>query len=147
MAGFGAWGSDPFGGFERLRREMDEVFGRFAGGGLASARSNVFPPVNVYETHDAYVLTAEVPGLRIEDLNVTIESGRVTLRGERKIEFPESASLHRRERQSGFFRRAVDLPQPVESEKVEAHYRNGVLVVKLPKTAASRPRQIDVQSR
>jgi HSP20 family protein len=147
MAGFGAWGSDPFGGFERLRREMDEAFGRFAGGGLATARSNVFPPVNVYETQDDYVLTAEVPGLRIEDLNVTIESGRVTLRGERKIEFPEAASLHRRERQSGFFRRAVDLPQPVESEKVEAHYRNGILVVKLPKTAASRPRQIDVQAR
>ena len=147
MAGFGAWGSDPFGGLERLRREMDDVFGRFAGAGVASARSNVFPPVNVYETSEGYVLTAEVPGLELDDLKVTVESERVTLRGERKIAYPESASLHRRERQSGFFRRALDLPQPVDAEKVQAQYRNGVLVLQLPKTAASRPRQIDVQTR
>ena len=147
MAGFGAWGSDPFQGFDRLRREMDELFGRAAGGGAAAPRSNVFPPVNVFQCEDGWVLTAEVPGLRSEDLKVSVEGDRVTLRGERKIEHPAAASLHRRERQSGFFRRTLELPQAVDSEKVQAQYRNGVLVVKLPRTAASRARQIDVQAR
>ena len=146
MAGFGAWGNDPFVGFDRLRREMDDLFGRFAGG-RAAPRSNVFPAVNVYQTDEGWALTAELPGLRPEDIQVTVEGERVTLRGERKIAYPESASLHRRERQSGFFRRALELPQPIDAEKVQAQYRNGVLAVKLPRTAASRARQIDIQAR
>jgi HSP20 family protein len=146
MAGFGAWGSDPFRGLDRLRREMDELFGRFAGG-VAAPRSNVFPPVNVYQTDEGWVLTAELPGLRPEDIQVTVEGARVMLRGERKIAYPEGVSLHRRERQSGFFRRALELPASIDAEKVQAHYRDGVLAVKLPRTAASRARQIDIQAR
>ena len=137
--------SDPWGNFEQLRREMDAVFGRFAP--LASVAGAVFPAVNLYEREDAFVLTAELPGVRPEAVEVTLEGSTVTIRGERKIEYPEKeTSVHRRERQSGSFRRAFELPVPIEADKVEAIQRNGVLMLRLPKSAEHQPRQISVKA-
>jgi HSP20 family protein len=108
----------------------------------------VFPPVNLYETEDAWILTAEVPGLRAQDLDVAVDGTRVTLRGERKIAIPNQpgTSVHRRERQAGIFRRTFELPSAPEDEKIEAAYRDGVLRVRLPKPARHQPRQIAVQA-
>jgi HSP20 family protein len=102
--------------------------------------------VNLYETDDAWVLMAELPGLRADEIDVSVEEDRVTLRGERKIEVPDRAgvSIHRRERQAGIFRRTVQLPHAPEAEKVEAAYRHGVLQVRLPKPASRKPRQISI---
>jgi HSP20 family protein len=104
--------------------------------------------VNLYESAEAYVLTAEIPGVRPDDLQISVEGDKVTLRGERKIEVPSDprSSLHRRERQAGGFRRTVRLPVPLDSDKAEAQYRNGVLVLRLPKAEAHQPRRIAVQA-
>jgi len=139
------WSLDPFPDVGELRRRMEEVFDRVGGGSTGVARAGVHPPVNLYETGDSYVLTAELPGLRVEDIEISVERDRLTLRGERKIEHPQDASLHRVERRAGAFRRTVQLPVEVDGEKVEAVYRNGVLTLRIPKAPEHQPRRITVQ--
>jgi HSP20 family protein len=139
------WSQEPRGGFEALRREMDDLFERFGTFAPALARP-AFPPVNLYETDEAFVLTAELPGIAPEELEVSLEGSTVTLRGERKPVSEEGASVHRAERPAGVFRRAIDLPVPIDGEKVEATHRSGVLTLRLPKAAEHRPRQISVKA-
>lgn len=138
------WSSDPLASFDQLRRGMDELFDRV--GARAIRRSGAFPAVNLYETASEYVLTAELPGLSGDDIDLSVERNRVTLRGERKIEHPQDASLHRVERQVGIFRRTVELPVDVDADKAQAVCRNGVLMLQIPKVAAQQPRQIAVKS-
>jgi HSP20 family protein len=138
------FGQTPWGPFGALRREMDELFDRF--GALSTAPRTAFPAVNLYETEDAYVLTAELPGIAPEDLDISLEGSTLTLRGERRTPSFEGASVHRSERPAGHFRRAIDLPVPVDGEKVEAVHRHGVLTLRLPKTPEHRPRQIAVKA-
>ena len=139
-------GNDPWAMFDRMRREMEAALPVL--GARAPAAGNVYPPVNLYETGEDFILMAELPGVRREDLEITIEANRITLRGERKIVYPtdEGSSVHRRERESGIFRRTFEFPVPVDSEKAEALYRDGMLRVRLPKAASHRPRQISVQT-
>jgi HSP20 family protein len=137
------WANDPLASYDQLRRGMDEVFERV--GARATRRAGAFPPVNLYEKANDYVLTAELPGLGGDDIDVSVERNRVTLRGERKIEHPSDASLHRVERQGGVFRRTVELPVDVDADKAQAVYQNGVLTLQIPKAAAHQPRQIAVK--
>jgi HSP20 family protein len=139
------WSPEPWGGYGALRREMEDLFERFGTLSPALAQA-VFPPVNLYETDDAYVLTAELPGVAPEQLEVSLEGSTITLRGERKPVIEEGASVHRAERPGGTFRRAIDLPVPIDGEKVEAVHRNGVLTLRLPKAPEHRPRQISVKT-
>lgn len=139
------WSHEPWGGLEALRREMDDLFDRFGTFSPAPART-AFPAVNLYETDDAYVLTAELPGVAPDALEVSLEGSTVTLGGERKALSEEGASVHRSERPAGTFRRAIDLPVPIDGEKVEAVHRHGVLTLRLPKAAEHRPRQITVKA-
>ena len=136
--------ADPWASLGRLARGLDEWTAQW--GARPARRAGVFPPVNLYETADGYVLTAELPGLKSEEIEVTVERDRVTLRGQRRIERPKDASLHRVERQAGTFRRTVQLPVEVASDKVEAAYRNGILMLRIPKAAELRPRRISVAS-
>jgi HSP20 family protein len=140
------WGTESPRGFGVLRRELDELFDRFGAFAPLSAASNAFPALNLYETEDAYVLTAEVPGVAPEELEISLERSTVTLRGERKVAHEEGASVHRSERPAGAFRRAIDLPVPIDGEKVEAVHRHGVLTLRLPKAPEHRPRQISVKA-
>jgi HSP20 family protein len=139
-------GSSGSGVFDDLRREMDALFRHYAG--TPGAAWGAFPAVNLYETADAFVLTAELPGVRREDIHVGLEGSKVTLRGERKIEYPKdpNTSIHRIERQSGGFRRAFELPLAIEVDKVEAVHRHGVLMLRLPKAQQHRARQVHVQA-
>ena len=140
------WSGDAWNPFDELRRSMDALFERYGGPAGRSANAGVFPPVNLYETPDGFVLTAELPGLRAEDIQVSVEGKRITLRGERKIEYPVDAetSIHRLERSSGVFRRTFELPVAVDTDKIEAAHRDGVLLVRVPKAAEHQPRQIAV---
>jgi HSP20 family protein len=140
------WSREPWTAFGELRQEMDELFERFGVLPSALAGRHLTPSVNLYETEEAYILTAEVPGVAPEDLSISLEGSTVTLSGERKAAAEEGASVHRRERPSGPFRRAIDLPVAVDGEKVEAVHRLGVLTLRLPKAPEHRPRQITVQA-
>ena len=143
------WAAAPWSPFDQLRHEMDNLLVRFAGAPAGSGDwRGVFPAVNLYETPDAYQLTAELPGVAPEVIRVSLEGSTITLEGERKIDYAsrKETSLHRRERQSGAFRRAFELPAAVDGEKVEAVHRNGVLMLRLPKTPEAQPRQISVRA-
>lgn len=139
------WAGDPWGSFDDLRREMDALLGRFRGG-APSAWSGAFPATNLYDAGDAYVLTAELPGVGAGDIDVSMEGTTVSIRGQRTIDHGSEGSVHRLERRSGSFRRAFELPGAVDADKIEAVHKNGVLMLRLPKAAEHQPRQITVNA-
>jgi HSP20 family protein len=132
--------------FDELFRGMEPGVGRPSL--FAQASSGVYPPVNLYETADGYVLSAELPGVAVEDIHVSLEGSTVTVSGERKPghEGLEGASLHRRERPSGSFRRAFELPSEIDADHVEAVHRNGVLMLRIPKSPAHKAREIPIST-
>jgi HSP20 family protein len=138
---------DSWAAIDRLQRDMMQAFDRL-GTGFGPARGTPYPPVNLYESADGYVLTAEIPGVKSEDLEVSVEGERVTIGGKRSIEYPSdgSTSLHRRERQAGVFRRAFNLPEPADPEKTEAICRHGILMVRIPRAQSHQPRTISVRA-
>jgi len=133
---------DPWHDFERLRRRMNALFGRVAGEVLGGP----FPPVNVWSDDEKAVVTAEVPGVRKEDLDISVENDALTLKGSREPEeISEGERYRRRERGRGSFSRMIPLPFPVQAEGVEASYKNGVLTVTLPRAEASKPKKIEIK--
>ena len=133
--------------FDELRREMYPAL-RAPGAAFQGTRG-VYPPVNLFETEEGFVLTAELPGVAPESVDVSIEGSTVTLSGERKIEYAagEGTAVHRRERQSGTFRRGFELPTEIDIDAAKASHKNGVLTLTLPKSPASKPRQISIETR
>jgi len=106
-----------------------------------------FPPVNLYDAGDRYVLTAAVPGMGPEEIDLSITGETLTLRGERKRpEGVSEESYRRQERPAGRWTRTVTLPDRVEGAQVAASFANGVLTVTLPKSEGARPRQITVSA-
>lgn len=122
--------------------------------GVFQGTRGVYPLVNLHESEEGYVLTAELPGVSPDHITVSLEGSTVTLSGERKIEYPAASSasgkttaIHRRERQSGSFRRAFELPAEIDLEHARASHKNGVLTLTLPKAASAKPRQIAIETR
>ena len=130
----------------QARREMDRLFDSL--GGLTGFRTaGVYPAINVSETGEAILVRAELPGVKPEDLDVTVENNTLMLAGKREVESESNdVSYHRREREWGSFRRSFDLPTRVASESVNARYHNGILTIELPKAAEVRPKQIAIHS-
>ena len=136
---WGAWG--PFRELERLRRAMDNV----AAGAPGYETAGVFPLTNVSEDQDNYYVRAELPGMAADQIDITATVDKVSISGERAIsEEGEGVVYHRRERDSGTFSRMIGLPGPVDPDKVEASFGDGMLTIKLPKSEASKPKQIAV---
>lgn len=109
----------------------------------------VYPPVNLTEEAEGYVLTAELPGVAPDAVDVTLEGSTVTISGQRKIDYAagDGTAVHRRERQSGTFRRAFELPAEIDVDAAKATHKHGVLTLSLPKSDAVKPRQIEVETR
>jgi HSP20 family protein len=140
--------STPWSGLmDELRRELNPAL-RSPNPAFQGTRG-VYPPVNLFESKEGYVLTAELPGVPPESVDVSIEGSTVTLSGERKIEYAagNGTAVHRRERQSGNFRRGFELPTEIDFDSAKATHKNGVLTLSLPKSPASKPRQITVETR
>ncbi len=131
---------------ERLQREMNQLYSSFFGRRSMQPRAAVFPALNVTENENNLYLRAELPGLKAEDIEISVEGDTLTLRGERKPEEPsEKISYHRREREMGRFRRVISFPTRINPEGVEAVFRNGVLKLILPKAEEAKPKQIQVK--
>ena len=138
------WG--PFREMERLQRRMSHLFEESFGPGLAPWRG-VYPLVNISEDQDNLYVRAELPGIKPEALEITVHEGNLILRGERRIPTEEKqVNYHRRERESGYFRRVIRLPLAVHPDRVEASYKNGILTIKMAKPEEAKPRQIQVQA-
>jgi len=147
------WGGHPksllqepvFAGLLDLSREMDWVLENTFGPVTGADAGPWAPPVDIFETDDALVIVAELPGVKQEDVQVTVLDGTLTLRGERKVEpVGEAEAVLRRERATGPFVRHVLLPTSVDPTGVTATYRDGVLTIRVPKKETAKPRTIAV---
>jgi HSP20 family protein len=104
------------------------------------------PPVDILETEDALVLNADLPGVKMENVNIQLENQTLTLSGERNFERDDKVKgYHRIERSYGNFVRSFTVPSTVDQEKVSAEFHNGVLTVSLPKKPTAKPRQVRVE--
>jgi HSP20 family protein len=105
------------------------------------------PQVDIYESEEALMLRADVPGVEMKDLNLEIEQGTLTIKGERRFERKQdkNGGYHRIERSYGQFVRCFSLPETVDSEKVKADYKNGVLTVSLPKKEVAKPKTVKIE--
>ncbi|MEO8660527.1 MAG: Hsp20/alpha crystallin family protein [Bryobacteraceae bacterium] len=104
------------------------------------------PAVDILETENELILKADVPELKLEDIDIRMENGTLSIKGERMVELEEGGKGYRRiERSYGSFARYFELPDTVEPEKVAADYKNGVLTVTLPKKEIAKPRSVRVQ--
>ncbi len=103
------------------------------------------PPVDIFETEDALKLRADLPDVKLEDIDVRVENQTLTITGNRKFERDESVKgYHRLERSYGEFVRSFAIPSSVDAEKVAADYKDGVLSITLPKKEAAKPRQMKI---
>ncbi len=138
---------DPFRDLSDMRSEMNRVFDSFFGrpsqvGGVERIWA---PAVDMYETKDELMITAELPGLNEKDIHLSITGDVLTLKGERHWSQEEKQeNCYRGERWFGKFERALPLPIPVQADKVKASYRDGVLTVTLPKAEEIKPKEIKI---
>jgi len=133
---------------DRPRREMDRLVEGVGRKPFLGFETRLFPLLNVRDKGDSFVVSAEIPGVKTDDLEIKIEGDTLTLKGERKPEEAAGAdvSYHRRERATGIFQRSLTLPGKVDADKVNASYKNGVLTVTLLKDKAAIPKQITVKA-
>jgi len=140
--------SDSVRDFAQLQDRINRVFGEAYGSndeGLLTSGAWV-PPVDIYQNGDnEVVLTAELPDMTREDIDITVDNGTLTIKGEKKFSNGvKEEAFHRIERRYGSFSRSFSLPQTVDSSKVGAEYKDGVLTVHLPLREEAKPRQIKV---
>jgi HSP20 family protein len=141
-------GSDTFQELNRLQEEVNELFETTGfGRPFLAYRERSFPLMNVSTNDHESVLFAEVPGVELKDLEITITGTTLTIKGERKIqvEVPDE-KYYQRERGAGPFGRSLELPHKVDAGLVEATLKEGVLRVRLPKAPEIQPRRIEVKS-
>lgn len=136
-----------FGRLLNLRDQLDDLFtGPFAEWVPAPVFSAWNPAVDVFQDKDNVTIHAELPGMKKEEIHVSLEDGVLTISGERKSNHnAEGVRAHRTERFEGSFQRAISLPSEVKAEAVAAQYKNGVLIITLPKAEAAKPKQIEVK--
>jgi len=148
------WNWDPIGELDAVRREMDRIFRDLTGGGSPAFRvaflpgrsARGYPLINLSEDDNAYYVEALAPGVDPNSLNVTVAHNTLTISGEKPPVGKEVApeAFHRNERAAGKFVRSIDLPSEVDPDKVKADYKNGLLLITLPKVEAAKPKQIAV---
>jgi len=144
------WNVSPFEQFQGLRDELNRLFefplGEF---NRAGECFNVWAPaLDLREDKDNLLVSLELPGMKKEDIEVSVHEGVLSVSGERHSEKRGTdAETHRTERFYGRFQRTVTLPKPVHAEAIKATYKDGVLNITLPKTEAAKPRQIEVNVR
>lgn len=128
-----------------LRDEMDRLFDFSYPSRDTGLFSGWSPALDVYDDKDSFVVSAELPGMKKEDINISLHEGVLTISGERKHEREnKEGETFRSERYFGKFQRSVTLPARVDASNVKASYKDGILWVHLPKSEEAKPKQIDV---
>jgi HSP20 family protein len=122
---------------------MDGVMGSDWFGSRTSG-SGAFPLVNVFNDGEDFVLVAELPGVKKEDLDIQVRGDTLRIQGKKAIAYDDGASVHRRERAAGQFDRTLTLPAEVDAAKVAAEYRDGVLTLRLPRAESAKPRTVTI---
>ena len=130
---------------DRMQRDMNSLFNEYAPARLRTAPG--YPAINIWSNEDGLFLHAEMPGVRVEDIEININANELSISGQRSMdEIPEGAVYLRRERNFGKFSRTIQLPYAVDTDNVEADFKYGVLSVTLPKAEAEKPKKISIKS-
>ena len=130
-----------------LRDEMNSLFELPLAAGLgrqAQLFSGWSPALDLYQNNDNVIAIVELPGMRKEDIEISLHDGMLTIAGERKSESGEGENAERTERFTGKFRRSITLPTRVEAGKVTASYKDGILTITLPKAEEAKPKKVEV---
>jgi len=138
----------PFRDFERMRREMDRIWDTFFERGISRGEEEEgwLPSLDVAETKNEIVVKAEVPGMDPKDIDISLSDGLLTIKGEKKQEREEKEeNYHLVERSYGSFARSIRLPKEIQSDKINASYKNGVLKVVLPKSEEAKKKEIKIK--
>lgn len=130
----------------RISREMDRLISGMRGRVPLMGGLGAFPAMNVIDENDRILVYAELPGVKPEDIEVSVEGSNLSLRGERRREDLGNVGYHRRERPAGKFQKSLTLPVEIKPEAVEAQCEHGVLKLTLPKAEHARPRKIEVRT-
>jgi HSP20 family protein len=141
---------DPFGDFRTVHNRIDRLFNeavsrRAAEGEDEPRRASWVPAVDVHENGNEITLRTELPGMQEDDVELTIDKGRLTVQGEKRLQKEDTDGEYRRiEASYGSFFRSFPLPDSVDQDNVDARFENGVLSVTLPKVEAAKPKRIEV---
>ncbi|HDP97587.1 MAG TPA: Hsp20/alpha crystallin family protein [bacterium] len=138
---------NPWMDFDSLHRAIDELFNQFSDRPTSDVEeiSTGYPPADIKETKDNFFITAELPGLRREDVKISMSDKTVTISGEKKADAAkEEERRHRSERMYGTFQRSFSIPANIDQNHIKANFKDGVLTIKLPKTEESKPKQIAI---
>ncbi len=142
----------PFEGFpggvgeiDQLRRDLNRLLNSRTGSNGGDSPAGVFPLLNVSQDTDHIYVRSEIPGIALDQLDVSVTGRSLTISGERAIpDESEKVRYHRREREAGKFRRQLNLPGDVDNDKVQAKYQHGILMVVLPKSEKAKPKKISI---
>lgn len=134
---------DPFSALRDFQQALDSARSSnwFARG---TAGNGIFPAINVFAKGDDCVIVAELPGVNKGDIDISVKGKQIRISGKRYIDYDESVSVHRRERDSGNFDRTLTVPIEIAADDVKAEYQDGVLAVYLPRSEADKPRSVTI---
>ncbi len=138
----------PFREFDRMRREMDRLWDSFFERRPVKIEEGAefLPALDLAETGNELVVKCEVPGLDPKDIDISLSDGMLTIKGEKKQEREEKeADYHLVERSYGAFTRSIQLPKEVQSDKINASYKNGILKITLPKSEGAKKKEIKIK--
>ena len=145
-----SFSGDVFAEFDALQRQLEQLMGlRAWPSSIRATGRGAFPALDVGTTEEAVEIYAFAPGIDMSKLDVSVDKGLLTISGERADDLPqedEKVTVYAHERFGGTFERVVSLPADVDSSRVDATYRNGVLRIAIPKHEAAKPRRIEVKS-
>ena len=136
-----------FGAMDLLRNRMDRLFSDFDRSylyGPAFTLTSNSPRTNLLDNGDSFEVQAEVPGISKDDLNIKIQGNYLEIGGKRSVDTPDGYKTHRNERGENTFSRSFTLPDDVDADKVEATLKDGILLLKLPKSETAKPKQITI---
>ncbi|HGY54182.1 MAG TPA: Hsp20/alpha crystallin family protein [Caldithrix abyssi] len=130
-----------------LKTDMDRLFDEFFRTGMeVTDRVDLTPLVDVEENDDEFVISAELPGMKRDDIKITFDNNMLNISGEKKAEKEmKEENFHRMERSYGKFSRTIPIPSGVKLDKIDAVYEDGVLTVHIPKTEEAKPKQIEIK--
>jgi HSP20 family protein len=139
---------NPLSDFSSLQNQMNRLFESTVYGWPTESGTRVWtPPADIHETDNELVVTADLPGVDLSSIDVRVENNVLSITGERKLqEASENGNVHRVERMYGAFARSFTLSTPVDTEKIQANYKDGVLKITLPKAEVAKPKRIAIAS-
>ena len=133
--------------YNMFENEINRLFQKFFGRDISHASATAFPPLNVYQDDDNIYLTAELPGMDSTDIEIKVDVDGIEIRGERKIENEgENLCYHRKEREGGTFSRKLSFKTRIDTEKVSAGLKDGILNITMPKTKETKPKKITLKT-